>query len=81
MGGTKPFIPIGATYLFGLKNNKSFLEAGLGILLAEKSMWNEKLADDSAYLSLQACFHSFNWLQASHQLWLDVALQLYAGHC
>jgi hypothetical protein len=38
----KPFIPFGATYLLDLGNNKSFLEAGAGITLAEQNAWDDE---------------------------------------
>jgi hypothetical protein len=37
LGSEMPVIPIGAKYLFKLKNEKSFIEAGLGITLTDYS--------------------------------------------
>lgn len=43
LGGNKPVIPFGIKYLFGLKNNKSFIEAGAGVTLAEAGIWKDDL--------------------------------------
>jgi hypothetical protein len=47
----KPSIPLGVNYLFELGSQKSFIEAGAGITLAEKDLWDEKFnrSEHNAY--------------------------------
>jgi len=51
LGDSYPSIPMGFIYLYNLGNNKSFLEAGLGVTLAEESLWqiNEPNKDSYPY--------------------------------
>lgn len=42
LGGDGPAIPLGAKYLFGLGNQKSFIETGIGVTLAEQQLWDSK---------------------------------------
>jgi hypothetical protein len=42
LAGDKPGIPLGADYLFDLENQKSFIEAGVGITLIELEAWDDK---------------------------------------
>jgi hypothetical protein len=44
----KPFIPIGATYMFDLGNKKSFIETGAGITLGERYAWDTHLVSQTA---------------------------------
>jgi hypothetical protein len=39
LAGDKPSFPIGAKYLFDLGNQRSFLEAGAGVTIAEQDIW------------------------------------------
>jgi hypothetical protein len=41
LGNYKPVIPLGVKYLIDFGNHKSFLEAGAGITLAEREIWDE----------------------------------------
>jgi hypothetical protein len=42
LGEEKPCIPLGVKYLIGLGGQKSFIETGLGITLAEQDVLDEK---------------------------------------
>ncbi|MBX9784028.1 MAG: hypothetical protein K2X48_12130 [Chitinophagaceae bacterium] len=39
LGNYKPTVPIGLNYLFNLKNQKSFIETGFSVVLAEKNLF------------------------------------------
>lgn len=43
LGGNKPVIPLGITYLLKTRKSKSFIETGLGLTLGEKYFWISKL--------------------------------------
>ncbi len=43
LGGDKPAIPLGVTYLFQIGGQKSFLETGAGVTLAEREFWVERI--------------------------------------
>ena len=43
LAGDKPAFPLGAKYLFDLGKQRSFLEVGAGVTLAEQDMWEEDL--------------------------------------
>ncbi len=52
LGGDGPAIPLGAKYLFQLGNQKSFIETGVGVTLAERDLLDDKnndLGDHSPY--------------------------------
>lgn len=42
LGGDKPAIPLGVKYLFRLGKQKSFIETGIGVSLAERNLWDDK---------------------------------------
>jgi hypothetical protein len=41
LAGDKPSFPLGAKYLFDLSKQRSFLEVGAGVTIAEQDMWKE----------------------------------------
>lgn len=43
LGGDKPAIPLGITYLFKLGGQKSFIETGVGVTVAEREFWVERI--------------------------------------
>ena len=43
LSGDKPAFPLGAKYLFDLGKQRSFLEVGAGVTIAEQDMWEEDL--------------------------------------
>src|SRR6185436_9132251 len=43
LAGDKPAFPLGAKYLFDLSKQRSFLEVGAGVTIAEQDMWEEDL--------------------------------------
>jgi len=43
LAGDKPAFPLGAKYLFELGKQRSFLEVGAGVTIAEQDMWEENL--------------------------------------
>lgn len=48
LGGYKPAIPLGVIYLVNLGKQKSFLETGLGVTLAEEDVWSTKQVNTDA---------------------------------
>ncbi|HEV8285122.1 MAG TPA: hypothetical protein VGQ09_12480 [Chitinophagaceae bacterium] len=42
LGGYYPAIPVGVDYLFDLGHEKSFIEVGVGVTLAELELWDDK---------------------------------------
>lgn len=43
LGGVKPAIPLGMTYLIKIGKQKSFIETGIGITLGEKDLWDDNI--------------------------------------
>ncbi|MBK8953429.1 MAG: hypothetical protein IPM85_15375 [Chitinophagaceae bacterium] len=41
LAGAQPAIPLGMTYLIKIGKQKSFIETGIGITLAEKDLWDD----------------------------------------
>ena len=41
LGGIKPAIPLGVVYLINIGKQKSFIETGAGITLAERDVWDD----------------------------------------
>lgn len=48
LAGEKPSFPLGAKYLFDLGEQRSFLEVGAGVTLAEQDIWEENLNQPKA---------------------------------
>ena len=48
LGGDKPAIPLGITYLLKIRKSKSFVETGLGITFGEKYIWISKQFNGAA---------------------------------
>ncbi len=48
LAGEKPSFPVGVKYLFDLGRERSFLEVGAGVTLAEQDMWEENLNQPKA---------------------------------
>ena len=49
LGDSKPDVPLGISYMYNLGNNKSFIEAGAGVTLAEQSLWDLHVPNQDSY--------------------------------
>jgi hypothetical protein len=56
LAGHKPAIPAGVNYLFDLGKQKSFIEAGAGVVFVEIDFWDNKNNVADADNSYKVCF-------------------------
>jgi hypothetical protein len=56
LGGYLPAIPMGVKYLIDLKNERSFIEIGSGITLAERGVWDPDHQNQPGARHIKAAF-------------------------